>query len=1217
MGTNFRHTDAATLMGAWPFSPHPDGAGVALPSFQPEVTLRQATIRSIKREPSSGFALDGLSFYLYIDGQTVGDRTTVSFAGGDPWTVDDVVTRINTLATVTVAYNENGFLLLKSPTVGGVSYLKLESFPTTEHVFDLLGLFAETESYAGDIASPGHPDPSRQVSYPGQATMPWGGAFDAAAFNRAAMAMAINTDRTAGLLDRKRVATRKEVEIVYNGTDLFIQIPDVVYSGTSGSPDMEDLVAILDDDHNEILVEKHTPLGSDFSCNVTTDPDSGEMTIWMAAGLNFNTVDDGDSKGEYYVRIYGFAGLPAAIDNVPLKILNVLDASSARIQNIDPVTGDRVSYTGTGGQADRMVLETKMVKAEGLYKESSLATNISGWSETKEIVTLGTITRIEKNNVVFCSGADFSSVAVGDEVIWAASAITDPWSNDGTYRVGRKIDNKTLELVSSEGGPVMLNPREGSPSGVIEVRTDGRFWDQPYIKFDDNEIKPPAGTVRIVYLGLSTVRDALTSDPTALAGSVKYAQETDFEIQKALMGVVGPSVDTFQDVLNWLYSDRRRNLDGIFSRLDYEHHTDDSENAGGFGGPGRHSNIRPDTIDMFPEVSGSTVTLRSATGETAGSPAGNRKLRLVDASGTEMFAVLGDGSVVIGDFSTTPPYDIYVNKSATSPAGDDARVRLRTNSASGFVEQWLEAAGSSGYASQVLYGNRTAVETDTFGCGLMSFGRDDFEGSSWMQFTHQKYGLAPSNDLLKLDFQDGSTVSFLWTKAIMAWRGNGNVGIGLTSPNTNFVIKARSISQQYLQEIQGFDATQVIAGMQFRVHPAGIVSGSLYAEDAGAGAYSMWLKANDMLALETTLSSGIIAMRPGGSRSWYFNTSGHFVPNSGGTHIIGASNEVERIDVRNLATSTNPTELAHIGKGSSENPLRVYGQNFDGGIGYMTFNYQAAAYNGGVQQAIMTVGVAGLGGGDPANPLNYILSRRTLTIRNDTDDTSLYLNAAGVLFLNGGARAGSTAVNKRIELRTAGSLRWTIDNNGHINPSGSLSIGNTNPVNSIEATTVGATTANVTSGNVENVYAGEQNNSAPQGKLTLWVFNDTGGAIPQGTSCMFKTPGFLPDSRYNYVQSLNSSHTEERQKSLFVGITMEQINNNAWGRLVVKGNVRARVTSAAAVGPGQQFRASTSASGVLVQLGGTNPADYLQAIAVCHEYNTTAPITDQLRWVCI
>jgi hypothetical protein len=53
----------------------------------------------------------------------------------------------------------------------------------------------------------------------------------------------------------------------------------------------------------------------------------------------------------------------------------------------------------------------------------------------------------------------------------------------------------------------------------------------------------------------------------------------------------------------------------------------------------------------------------------------------------------------------------------------------------------------------------------------------------------------------------------------------------------------------------------------------------------------------------------------------------------------------------------------------------------------------------------------------------------------------MYLNAAAILILKGGARTGSVATNKNIEMHTANVLRWTVRYDGVLLPNNTHSIG--------------------------------------------------------------------------------------------------------------------------------------------------------------------------------
>jgi hypothetical protein len=804
-----RTTDLASLMGSWPFSPHPEGSS-STPQLFSGTVKAGAYILGSKREPAAGFVFAaGRTINFNVDGSTF--QATVPAGTHDLDAVRGYINAASQAAiTADIAFRSGDFLLLSSPTTGDGSYIRIWSVAGAEDVFDLLGLFSETESYAGELAEPKHLDPTRQVSLPGQASMLWGEQFDANSFNRMAMGLALNAEKANSLLDRKRTAVRREAEIVYNGSDLYIQIPDTVYTGPA-SPKMEDLAAILNDSHNEILVEKSTTIDSDLNVDVATDADTGEFIISNAGALNFQPLSSSEEVGEFYVKIFG-GGMPAELDGVALKILRVISTSSAVLQNIDPDTGLRVTGSATGAQSSKIQIETEKVKVEGLYKESGLTTDVNQYQES---AYSGAVDRIEKSNRIYCSAGTFGSVVAGDLVVWTGSLITDPWTNNGTYRVLRKIDDKTLDLVAEDYTPVILNALEASPTGSIDVKTDGEFWDQPYIKFFDNAVKPPAGTIRVIYLGMSTVRDAMTADPAAMAGSVRYAQEAEFQIQKALMGVVGPSVDTFDDVLSWLYNDRRRNLDGIFNRLDHEHHTDDTSGPAGAGGPGRHSNIRPDTIDMFPEVNGTTVTIRSKTAEAAA----NQKVRLVDAVGTHLFSIKADGQVRIGDWNTTTA-DLMIRKNT----GHAYQEIISNGSSNHYSRLFMASYASSGYASLTMHGNRPGLAVgDLDGSVRMDFQRQDVEDDSHMTFFYQGQGAAPSNDLLKLAFQDWSTFAGTWTDAIMSWRGNGKVGIGLTDPTKALTVQARSDGERELIDLRGANAvTAYQTFMQFSPRQVGV-----------------------------------------------------------------------------------------------------------------------------------------------------------------------------------------------------------------------------------------------------------------------------------------------------------------------------------------------------------------------------------------------------------
>jgi len=994
MSNNFRHLDAATLLGAWPLSPHPDGAGY---SFQPEVTLRSATIRAIKREPALGFSLDGLAFKIYVD---AGGPFTVNFSGGDPWSLDDVVAEINTDTSLTVAYNENGFLLLKSPTTGDGSYLRLESITSAEHVFDLLGLFSETESYAGDVTSPGHPDPTRQVSYPGQATMPWGGAFDAAAFNRVAIAMALNSDRTAGLIDRKRVAVRKEAEISYNGTDLHIQIPDMVYTGPV-TPKMEDLIAILDDSHNEILVEQVVTELEDLSVSATvsTDADSGVMIVSSPDDI-FTGVT---AAGEWYVVL---VGAPSPLNGLQLKILNRLSSDEVIVQNVNPVTGDREQLNGALTSLKTQQISTDKVTAVGLYKESGSSPNVN---QRHESIYSGAVARVEKNNRIYCSGADFAAVGVGDEVVWSGSTVTDPWSNNGTYRVLRKVDAKTLDLIGEDGDPVILNPTEGVVSGVVDVQTDGEFWDQPYIKFVDDDVKPPAGTIRVIYLGMSNVREALTGDPTGMAGSVRYAQETDFQVQKALIGIAGPSMDTFDDVLTWLYGDRRRSLEGAFNRLDYEHYDDDSGK-----GSGRHSNIRPDTIDMFPSVSGETVIVRNAD---AGEDAGHvDKIVLKDSTtpGVNLFRVDSDGSVMIGEGTFSAANDLAIHRV-------DGNIR---------VDIWAQTTGEA-ILDMKADDDQVGLTLEAGGTGNWSFLHLGTDAGYFEVYVD-------GGDFLnRMRFDDWNGES----DVLVLQGAAGRVGIADDDPQFPLSVKARTTAQHELQNLKGYDAGQSEVSLQFETRPTR-TTGYLRGTDNGA-----------VRALELDGYDRIYFKNNAGY-NWELDSSGHLIPYSGkaigrdGSRVSTIFAEVMRYSAIGypLNITTNGFGIG-TAAATADAPLHVKASTSL----HRTILLEDSANGASIDfirsgQSLGTAAQIGFVSSGTAQKLEIYNFGTSGVIMQNVNAGDMELYSYGNIDLR--YRRGTSA---SLTIRTNNVIVWSFDPSGHIVPNGdSLNLGESASTNRVD-----------------------------------------------------------------------------------------------------------------------------------------------------------------------
>jgi len=431
-------------MGSWPVIPSYI-SGTA--SFDPRVLEEHAVILGVKRETSAGFNVAGKTMYLWIDGQLVTFRKSINFNSySDPYTLDEVIAEINADALTTVAYNDNGFLRLQSPNSGQQGYLKLGTFNDPD-VFHELGLFSGTEVYGGQLKQAKNIDPDRQVALPGQFAISDGESFTADVINRAIHQLAVNTDRAEGLLGRKRLAKQEEsVFSSYTPTGtpdeegVSILGNTTVYTGdTQSQAALDRLFVVLDQDGKE-YVKKVTTV---YTTDTVTFTNADGRQIATDTGGNFNS---GDEKNEVFVRSSD-GTLPAALQDVPMKILEVQSANVAVIQPIDPATGDVVLFTTAGVSADRILYKDQRCRVDQV-RESQSGSRVEGVLEQVSPLPSGahTPTRIDLNNRIVVSGATFLSdgVQVGDRVGWSFHGATNPYSNDGVYRVSEVIDEETI-----------------------------------------------------------------------------------------------------------------------------------------------------------------------------------------------------------------------------------------------------------------------------------------------------------------------------------------------------------------------------------------------------------------------------------------------------------------------------------------------------------------------------------------------------------------------------------------------------------------------------------------------------------------------------------------------------------------------------------------------------------------------------------------------------
>jgi hypothetical protein len=643
------HKRVSELLGSWPFK-----TGKFVPA-SPSTTLpgtvnSNATILGVLQEPAAGFAVGGMSMFIWVDGV----QKSIAWAAGGPFTLDQIIAEINLDAGLTIASKQNGFLVLKSPTSGPTSSLRLQTNANPE-IFTLLGLFSEIAVFGGELVQAGHPDPDRQVSMPKQMAVSEGENFRASVFNRMAFSLAVNTERNEGLLSRKRVTTQKTVAThVYSkpAVDDGYQFSgsEPVFVGAAANPDaLEDLFVVLDSDGREFTQEEEA--STNGTADFTYDEDTKLIQVDVTAGFSFSAAD---AKGNVYIRPLDLVDNGATETDLNNKLLKIVEFSSASrvfVVPLDPDTGDRVPFDSDIEDADN---------GTSIANSAVNRTNLTGITD---ITTVDLTNRIVIDSAAH--GFDFitEGVEIGDELVWTGhAAAAGPISNNDTYRVWKVIDKETIEVVASDWGARVLTDDLSTP-GSITIRTDGKFSTDPFLEFDPAGALPDDGvdSIRILYLGMSTFRDA-TDDPTIFSGGrVRYQQESDDTVQKAILAIVGPSASSIN---SFLFDDSRINLEDLDYRLDEEHHTHDSG-----GGPGRHSDIHPDHIDMFPEVAGETVTLRAATGETASSVS---KLALRDSSGDANFVLYSDGRVVAAQNLTSSSTIVELDPGTASGVGNGA-----------------------------------------------------------------------------------------------------------------------------------------------------------------------------------------------------------------------------------------------------------------------------------------------------------------------------------------------------------------------------------------------------------------------------------------------------------------------------------------------------------------------------------------------------------------
>jgi hypothetical protein len=733
----FSYVEAPRLIGGWPVLPAFSTPSEA--SVVPRVIRTRAALLGVQQDKGAGFDVRAKTFYMNVD--AVDDILITFSSGAGTLSLAQVVTEINAITMAgplgaNVAKQDNGFLKLESPTTGEGSYLEVLPDTTSDNdSLSKLGLFGYTESYAGEIESPSQFDPDRQRVYPGQLLLSESESLEARTINRAVMQIALNADYSAMLLRKKQMAETISTDVTNPGAGFYLS--DVVHTGSAPAPspfDLEDIVKILDSNGDEIAVESTSVRNAGVSLTFAYDATMAEQRVTAGTSVFLPA----DVKGDIYVK--SSDGALGTLANRPLKILKYISGTIVIVRNVDTdgtrvqvnaaVTGDVVTFVVDTARVNRLLTGPAGTRVEGL----------DGSKKT------GTVVRVELNNRVVCAGTglEFTTQAIiGDKFIIAGHTGTAPYNNNGNYRVSAIIDDTTLELVTEDFGPVMLNP-SGLSMGTFDLRYNGSFYDTPYV---EPTFSLPAGTYKVIYRRQSSL-DSISNNPAAFSSApLRYMQETDAKIQKAIQNILGPSASSWTDVL---YDDYRLSLEDLDYRLDSEHdetgnHTDILANS---------LKIGYDPVFSLAMESGNP-TIRFDTSDT---------LIFDRASSTWRF----NAGATAWNLVTVDSTGIQIDNSAAN-----ASVRLRSYGALALFNT---------YRSLGTYASPLAVTAGTI---LGIFGSGGHDGTNWSAASRASMRVLAAETFTS--GAQGTYITFLTTTAGTLTAGermriadNGYVGIGNT-----------------------------------------------------------------------------------------------------------------------------------------------------------------------------------------------------------------------------------------------------------------------------------------------------------------------------------------------------------------------------------------------------------------------------------------------------
>lgn len=873
MPSPLQHLDVGTLVGSWPLALTPSFSS---PALLPNTLNAQATILGIRR--SASYAIGSKSFILDLDPSGGGAAVahTVSFPAGS-YTLAQIITLINTdVVNVTppisevVAYDDNGFLRLKSPRGGDNSYLGLRSVFGAEDIFNLLGLYSGTISKGGSLKQAQHVDPSRQIALPGQLGMQWGETVSVDVFNRAAMQLGWNTDLARALIDLKKVPSLQEETFTSTGVlgyHLNLATPgNDVFVGSVTTPSFEEMknnIIVLDANGNELVKRNERLLAGPFadfsvvSVLEAGDPDlfpDFRAAIVESASLppTFSGISN-NMRENLYIILTNLTGGNANFNNMPLRLVGQISSTRYVVMNYNSL-GQRIVFSPEINRSGRVVeLLPLRAEIEGFYSDAGLTTRIENVQSTKSSPA---VSGIEKNNRVRCNAATFitSLVKKGDLVTWTGASSVDPYSNNGTYRVQSVVDEKVIELVGSDYGPVYLNPNLGGGYGSITVKSDGEYWPTPYVKFAEptNSNKdagrgyiPVNGEVfKLVYQVAKPLRSATdgykVTGSVAAGTSLRRLYKGDGDARRAINQILGPWATAFDvGIPNStlpIHNFFQNTLQHLRFALETEHHPP-YDGFGGINAVGRHSFLRPDKIDFYQDSNaefgaiannGPQLILRASSADDAALPATQTiKAKLRNFANTlDLWGLTNEGSTIIGGATQighgVGPFDPIIGSSKgifdhfiTRGTGRNALSGLR-----------------GGQAHLYLYADDAPGVTPGFLDGFSQSIRFRYTGPTpsfpVLQPTEWALGAVRatatvSNNLLKLDLTQNEGAAGL--KNIQVWAHDGTVGINFQSvlgfsddykPQTSFHIRARSVLDEELLRLEGFNASHETVAMSFK-----------------------------------------------------------------------------------------------------------------------------------------------------------------------------------------------------------------------------------------------------------------------------------------------------------------------------------------------------------------------------------------------------------------